>query len=205
MKMRVIENGTSGVVPATQDISSTESDDSAEDVSTSVFMETNPLLEDERQTDHADLHHSLAASPTLGCASCQGKCTLQNAKLYVVCKFKNGLTKLKKVATVLRDRRVFLSITLYMMLSFGVIVGQEVSIQQLIMVHAYILLLLNVSVFHCTTHKLSLQQLFSLLMVTNHAHGGYSMDGNEIGTIFMAVAVCEFTWQVSFCTIILGS
>ena len=138
MKMGVIENGTLGVVPATQDISSTESDDSAEDVSTSVFMETNPLLEDEKQTDHADLHHSLAASPTLGCASCQGKCTLQNAKLYVVCKFKNGLTKLKKVATVLRDRRVFLSITLYMMLSFGVIVGQEVSIQQLIMVHAYI-------------------------------------------------------------------
>ena len=110
--------------------------------------------------------------------SCQGKCTLQNAKLYVVCKFKTGLTKLKKVATVLRDRRIFLSITLYMMLSFGVIVGQEVSIQQLIMVHAYIcLLLLNVSVFHCTAHKLSLQQLFSLLMVTNHAHGGYSIYG----------------------------
>ena len=98
----------------------------------------------------------------------------------------NSITKLKKVATVLRDQRVFLSITLYMMLSFGVIVGQEVIIQQLIMVHVYTLLLLNVSVFHCTAHKLSLQQLFSLLMVTNHAHGGYSMDGNEIGTIFMA-------------------
>ena len=27
------------------------------------------------------------------------------------------------------------------------------------------------------------------------------MDGNEIGTIFMVVAVCEFTWQVSFSTI----
>ena len=125
MKMRVIENGTPVVVAATQDISGAESDDSEEDESTSVFMETNPLLQDE---DHADLHNSLAASPGFGCVSCQGKCTLQNAKLYVVCKFKTGLTKLKKAATVLRDRRVFLSIALFMMLSFSAIVGQEVSI-----------------------------------------------------------------------------
>ena len=91
MKMGVIENGTSGVVPATQDISSTESDDSAEDVSTSVFMETNPLLQDERETDHADLHNSSGASPGFGCVSCQGKCTLQNAKLYVECKFNHQI------------------------------------------------------------------------------------------------------------------
>jgi len=43
-----------------------------------------------------------------------------------------------------------------------------------------------------------LQQLFSLLMVTNHAHGGYSMDGNELGTVHMVVGVSEFVLQVSF-------
>ena len=130
MKMGVIESGDSGKDVATRDTSGTESDDSAEDVNTSAVMEANPLLEEEGQTER------------VGCVSCKEKCTLQNVKLYVVRKFKTGLTKLKKAATVLRDRRVFLSITLYMMLSFSAIVGQEVSIQQ--RKHAYIsVLLLN--------------------------------------------------------------
>ena len=130
MKMGVIESGDSGKDVATRDTSGTESDDSAEDVNTSALMEANPLLEEEGQTER------------VGCVSCKEKCTLQNVKLYVVRKFKSGLTKLKKAATVLRDRRVFLSITLYMMLSFSAMVGQEVSIQQ--RKHAYIsVLLLN--------------------------------------------------------------
>ena len=99
------------------------------------------------------------------CLNCQGKCTLQNAKLYVVCKFKTGLTKLKKAATVLCDRRVFLSIALFLMFSFSAIVGQEVSIHMHIIILLNVsVLLLNVSVFHYTVHKLLfMQQLFSLL------------------------------------------
>jgi len=168
-------------------------------LNSSVFIETNPLLPDERQQGQMDLHNSLAASPGVGCMSCtcNGKCTPQNVKLYMVSKLKAGLTKLKKVATVLHDRRVFLSITLYAMLSFSVIVCQEVSIPPFepdacIYPYNYCCLM---SVF--VHNMLFIQQLLSLLMVTNHAHGGYSMDGNEIGTILMIIAVCEFAWQVS--------
>ena len=60
------------------------------------------------------------------------------------------------------------------------------------------MLILTQCLFFITLFTNIMQQLFSLLMVTNHAHGGYSTDGNEIGTIFMVAAVCEFTWQVSF-------
>jgi len=150
--MGIIESGDSGEVVATQNISGTESDDSTEsDLKTSGFIETNPLLQDERQKRPVDLHSSSPASSGIGC---RDKCTPQKAKLYVVEKLKTGLLKLKEAGTVLRDRRVFLSITLYVMLSFSVIVGQEVSIPM----HAYIfVLLLNAchsslhynSYFHC--------------------------------------------------------
>jgi len=42
-----------------------------------------------------------------------------------------------------------------------------------------------------------MQQLFPLLMVTDYAHGGYHMDDNEIGTVMMVAAGCEFFWQAS--------
>ena len=125
--MGIIESGDSGEVVATQNISGTESDDSTEsDPKTSGFIETNPLLQDERQKRPFDLHNSSPASSGTGCRE---KCTPQKAKLYVVEKLKTGLLKLKEAGTVLRDRRVFLSITLYVMLSFNVIVGQEVRYQ----------------------------------------------------------------------------
>ena len=125
--MGIIESGDSGEVVATHNISGTESDDSTEsDPKTSGFIETNPLLQDERQKSPVDLHNSSPASSGTGCRE---KCTPQKAKLYVVEKLKTGLLKLKKAGTVLRDRRVFLSITLYVMLSFNVIVGQEVRYQ----------------------------------------------------------------------------
>lgn len=38
-------------------------------------------------------------------------------------------------------------------------------------------------------------------MVTNHKHGGYDMDDNEIGTALMVAAVCEFLWQVRWLTV----
>ena len=41
-----------------------------------------------------------------------------------------------------------------------------------------------------------LNQLFPQLMVTNHSHGGYGMDDNEIGVALMVAAICEFLWQV---------
>ena len=128
MEMGIIGSGDSGEVVATQDISGTESDDSTEtgDLKTSGFIETNPLLQDERQKRPVDLHNSSPASSGIGCRE---KCTPQKAKLYVVEKLKTGLLKLKEAGTVLRDRRVFLSITLYVMLSFNVIVGQEVRYQ----------------------------------------------------------------------------
>ena len=130
MRMGVIESGDSGKVVVTQETSGTESDDPADNgFNTSVFIETNPLLPDEREQGHVDLQNSSAASPGVGCMSCKGKCTPHKVKLYMVSKLKAGLTKLKKAGTVLRDRRVSLSITLYVMLSFSVIVGQEVSIQ----------------------------------------------------------------------------
>ena len=139
MEMGIIENGDSGEVVATQDTSGTESDDSAgSDLKTSGFIETNPLLQDERQKSPIDLHNSSVPSSGIACMSCRETCTLQKAKLYVVGKLKTGLLKLKEAGTVLRDRRVFLSITLYVMLSFSVIVGQEVSIPML----AYIFVLL---------------------------------------------------------------
>ena len=127
MEMGIIESGDSGEVVATQNISGTESDDSTEsDLKTSGFIETNPLLQDERQKRPVDLHSSSPASSGIGC---RDKCTPQKAKLYLVEKLKTGLLKLKEAGTVLRDRRVFLSITLYVMLSFNVIVGQEVRYQ----------------------------------------------------------------------------
>ena len=128
MEMGIIGSGDSGEVVATQDISGTESDDSTEtgDLKTSGFIETNPLLQDERQKSPVDLHNSSPASSGIGC---RDKCTPQKAKLYLVEKLKTGLLKLKEAGTVLRDRRVFLSITLYVMLSFNVIVGQEVRYQ----------------------------------------------------------------------------
>ena len=39
-------------------------------------------------------------------------------------------------------------------------------------------------------------QLFPLLMVTDHAHGGYQMDDNEIATFTMIVAVVQLVYQV---------
>ena len=40
-------------------------------------------------------------------------------------------------------------------------------------------------------------QLLPLLMVTNHEHGGYNMDDNEIGVVLMVVAVSQLVWQVN--------
>ena len=130
MEKGVIESGDSHEVVAAQDICSTESDDSADDVKTSGFIETNLLLQDGRQKSPVD-------SSGKGCMSCREKCALQKAKLHMVGKLKTGLAKWKGAATVLRDRRVFLSITLYVMLSFTVTLTQEVSI----LMHAYALLL----------------------------------------------------------------
>ena len=130
MEKGVIESGDSHEVVAAQDICSTESDDSADDVKTSGFIETNLLLQDRRQKSPVD-------SSGKGCMSCREKCALQKAKLHMVGKLKTGLAKWKGAATVLRDRRVFLSITLYVMLSFTVTLTQEVSI----LMHAYALLL----------------------------------------------------------------
>ena len=42
-------------------------------------------------------------------------------------------------------------------------------------------------------------QLFSLLMVTDHQHGGYNMDDNEIGVMFSIVAVVQLFFQVGWC------
>lgn len=44
------------------------------------------------------------------------------------------------------------------------------------------------------------------MMVTDHIHGGYKMDDNEIATFIMIVAVVQLIYQVrvSTCTCIIG-
>ena len=39
-------------------------------------------------------------------------------------------------------------------------------------------------------------QLIPLLLVTNHQDGGYSLDDNELGVIFMVSAILELLFQV---------
>ena len=101
---------------------------------TSDCTETDPLIQNLSPrlngTSHADLYGSSAVSVEVEqrggccmscvtwCTHCKGECTPRKTKSFVVSKSKSGITKLKEMVTVLRDRRVFLSIILYGMLSF---------------------------------------------------------------------------------------
>ena len=55
----------------------------------------------------------------------------------------------------------------------------------------------NVDPLYCTV------QLFPLLMVTYHEHGGYRMDSSEIGVVLMVVGVFQPLFQVRSMVILL--
>ena len=52
------------------------------------------------------------------------------------------------------------------------------------------------TVYFMCDHLYYTVQLFPLLMVTYHEHGGYRMDSSEIGVVLMVVGVFQLLWQV---------
>ena len=102
-----------------------------------------------------------------------------------------ALRNIKKIMALIADRSVFLSIFLYATLGTLEIITNEVQsmfvlvVQNSIYKHIYLYNLLVIFL-----------QLFPLQMVTDHKHGGYSMDDNEIGVFISIVAVVQLFFQV---------
>ena len=63
------------------------------------------------------------------CLSCKNDCTSGKAPVIVLAKVRSGAAKLKKMILLMRDRRVFISIMLYGLMSFFGIISNEVAIQ----------------------------------------------------------------------------
>ena len=96
------------------------------------------------------------------------------------------ISNLKQIIRLFLDRRVMLSTVVYGLMGYAAIMTNEVS---------YIKRDLKLIIF----------QLFPLLMVTDHAHGGYQMDDNEIATFTMIVAGVQLVYQVNLFIFILDT
>ena len=89
---------------------------------------------------------------------------------------------------LMKDRRVILSVLLYSLAGFVAIVTNEVC-KQLCGIGPHT---------HAPFQDVLLLylQVFPLMMVTGQGYGGYNMDGSEIGTVLMTVAVLQIVCMV---------
>jgi len=84
------------------------------------------------------------------------------------------------------DRRVFFSTLLYGSFAFVSIMSTEVG-------HFIVVI--------CMYSMMLLMQLLPLFLVTNIEDGGYSLDDNELGLIFMISAIIQLLYHVRMTTI----